>query len=485
MSVLAVPADVMQALTARGLTPTGHTGAARGWVGRRADGAAFELVVVGAVLDDALAIRAAQLCALRHEHVVGVHELVELATGRLGLLVDHVAGSTFAGLMRARVPLSDAEAATVAIPIAQALDALHALGLAQGVLTGDDVVLTADGRPVLVGVRPCLLGGADPDDDFPRLLATVLDAMPGADLDLLAWTDDDGPRLRPVLDDLLATPQVTGAQVCAGCFATVVPEPVRLPDPGTLAGALVAGAVDEGARARPSTRRPPRADPVIVGRRAARRTAAHRPRPATLVGVAVGCALLVVGAGAVASAVGGSDDGPAVAVSSGPTTGGPSSSPRPPSLPGPTGSAGDEDIGDMPDDVAAASDLTDPVTAAAALTRLRASALAAGDPAALTGVDVPDGPAYTADAALLAGLGAAGARGLAAQVVAAALAPRSEEDQDVARVSVTAAMSGYTLDGPDGPQTVPPTAARTVVLEVRRTPQGWRVWSVSESAAGT
>jgi len=479
MSVLAVPADVVQALAARGLTPTGSTGAGRGWVGRRADGAAFELVVVGAVLDDALATRARLLCGLRHDHVVVVHELVELAVGRLGLLVDHVAGSTFAALMRARVPLSDAEAATVAIPLAQALEALHALGLAHGALTGEDVVLTADGRPMLVGVRPCLLGGADPDDDVPRLLATVLDAMPGADLDLLAWSDDDGPRLRPVLDDLLATPQVTGVQVCAGCFATVVPEPVRLPDPGTLAGALVAGAVDDGAHARPTRRGRPGADPVVVGRRAARRTAARRVRPATLIGVAVGCALLVVGAGAVASAVGGREGTPAQAVSSESSTGGPSSASSP------TDPAGDGHTGGTPDDIAAVSDLTDPVTAAAALTRLRAATLAAGDAAALTGIDVPEGPAHAADAALLAGLGAAGARGLAAQVVAAAVVPGSQADQGVARVSVTAAMSGYTRDGPDGPQAVPPTAARTVVLEVRRTPQGWRVWSVSETAAGT
>jgi hypothetical protein len=472
MSALAVPDDVTRVLAARALVPTGALGPARGWVACAPDGTCLELVPLAAVLDDALAGRAARLAGLRHPHVAAMRELVVLGPGRLGLLVEHLSDLTLAALGRARAPLSDEEAVTLAVPLAQALSALHEAGLAHGALTAQDVVLTADGRPVLVGLRAVLLGGGEVGDDVPRLLATVLDAMPGADADLLAWSDDDEPSLRQVLDRLVAGGTATAADVVDACFATTAPAAIRLPDGGALAGALLtwrderderpgdpAGVGDPRARSRAGD------DPMRAGRRAAR-AADLRRRRRVLPAVLAALVVVLAGVGGVLWWSGASGASNRFMV-----------------------------------DLAAVADRSDPARAAAALTRVRAAALAGGQDEDLAAAEVPGGPAHASDLALLAALGGR-ADGLTVDVVSSRVV--AVDDEGSATVVVTAATSCYggapaasgATDGPmDGPTdgsadgaadaatagVGPPAPARAVLLDLRWTDDGWRVWSVSAS----
>ncbi len=127
-------------------------------------------------------------------------------------------------------------------------------------------------------------------------------------------------------------------------------------------------------------------------------------------------------------------------------------------------------------------DRTDPGAAAAALTRLRAVALASGEAAALDAVDVAGGPAREDDGRLVASLDGAGIEGLGADVQETRLlAGPADGPAAEATVVVTAAMTPYSRVGADGSRTpVPGTAPRAATLILRWTDDGWRVWSVSD-----
>lgn len=89
------------------------------------------------------------LAALRHPHIVAVHDVGE-ADGRPYFVMDLVQGRTLADLLAARGQLSLAEAATLLSGLAQAVDALHAAGLVHRDITAANVMVTHDGRAVLM-----------------------------------------------------------------------------------------------------------------------------------------------------------------------------------------------------------------------------------------------------------------------------------------------------------------------------------------------
>ncbi|MEZ0447858.1 hypothetical protein, partial [Cellulomonas sp. ICMP 17802] len=99
------------------------------------------------------------------------------------------------------------------------------------------------------------------------------------------------------------------------------------------------------------------------------------------------------------------------------------------------------------------------------------AAVGAADPAGLAAAEVPYGPAHAADVRLLAGLEGGQADGLAVDVQDAWLVPDDGTRGGTTDVAVTAAMS--TAAGPA-------SAPRTVVLGLRWTDDGWRVWDVVE-----
>jgi hypothetical protein len=367
---------------------------------------------------------------------------------RRGVLADDDAGPSLADVRRARVPLSDGEAATVAIPVAEALDAVHDAGLAYGPPGPGDVRFLPGGRPALVAPP----GWADDaGDDVPGLLRTVLammtPAMPPPADDEVA---DDEPDLRLALEELLAHGCRSGAEVVRACFGTVEPEPIRMPDAGALARAALldppGASMDAPVPMRPQ--RLPRGGQSAPSRREVRRRARRRLR------LRVGGGVLV----ALAVVVGGVLLRPA---------------------------AGRADAGQIASPAAVLAnpvlDREAPAAAAAALTRQRAAVVGAGDAAGLAAVDAAGGPALDADEDLLASLDGDRLEGLSVDVQSAALV--GHPGQDEALVAVTSAMSPYRRIGPSGAVAVPGTAPRTVALTLRWGDGGWRVWSVAEPTA--
>lgn len=459
METFLVPADVRALLDGGAFRVAGAAGPdGTGWLASATDGSGrrIEVHVVATVLDDVTAARAERLRRLRHEHLPVVHDVVEIGPGRTALVVEHVPGPTLAELRSQRAPLSDGEAATVAIPVASALGALHDAGLAHGGVSPATVVVRPDGRPALVDLRGVLTGTGTPDGDVRRLVASVLAQVPDADVHLLAGPHDGS--LRDTLEALVTAGDVTAGQLVDRCFAVVVPEPVRLPDAGARAALDLART---GASAAADLRRP---------RRPARRV----PRAVTVAGAAAGtlvAVVLVLGLAGLLPPTGG--EGWAAASPAGSATS--SSFPT-------RGTAAGAGEASLTSDVAAA---------AADLTRLRAELVAAGDATRLGEVEVVGGPAHRADLALVEALAGARIEGLGVVVQDVTVvgstgtpdpsAPDPSVGAEVA-VRVTSAMSGYTRVEAAGTTTAVPAAdPRTVVLTLRRTDDGWRVWDVADA----
>ncbi|MGN8245326.1 hypothetical protein ACTHAM_002445 [Cellulomonas soli] len=463
-----VPADVARAMDCLGLRVVGPVGTeGTGWLGESTDGrgAAAELHVVPAVVDDALAARADALRAIVHEHLARVHDVLEIAPGRLALVVEHVPGPTLRELRAARAPLTDAEAATVAIPLSGALEALHAAGTAHGAVSATSVVLRPDGTPVLVDLRGSLLGAGSPAGDVGRLVATVLDQMPDEDAHRTAG---DTGTLREELVGLVGEPS-SAAAVAVACLRVVRPEPLRMPDAVVGAGSSpTAWTLEQGdVPSRPTSARQAPSRPH--GRPALRpRAAGGRPgeredgrgrrvlgRPALLVGACLVSAL-VLGFGArmvtIARPHQPDQAAPAAEATSVPTDSATAA------------------------EVAPASAEATPEEAAAALTTRRAQVLAAGDPEQLAAVEVPGSPAHTADVALMASLAGMQLEGYGVDVLGTQTLGADQTGDT--RVTVTSSAREHLRSGPDGSTTVPATGPSTVVLVLRSTEDGWRVWDV-------
>ncbi|GIG19797.1 hypothetical protein Cch01nite_05210 [Cellulomonas chitinilytica] len=427
-----VPGDVATALDAAGYRVVGPAGRdGTGFTARPDDGSdrPVELHVVATALDDVMRARIARLRALRHDHLCRFLDAVELSPGRVGLVVEPVEGPTLDELRAARAPLGDGEAVTVAIPVADALAALHDAGLVHGAVDASTVVVRPDGRPVLVDLRAAVLGLGTPDGDVRRLLATVLGQMPGPDAHL-ASAAGGAPALRDAFEALLHLPELLAAQVVDACYRTAEPEAVRLPDAGTRAAADLVRAAHRGSST-PAPRRRQR-----------------RPRRLVRAG------LVAVAALAVASA------GTALVVRFAPVADGPS-----------TGASADVDP---------VLDRTDPVAAAVELSRRRAGVVASAQVAALTRVEVDGGPAFTADSGVVAALAGGHVEGLTVHVADAHLRARPAPGLD-AQVALTTSMSTHIRVSADGASRVEVPAApeRTVVLGLRWTDDGWRVWDVT------
>ncbi|GEL96905.1 hypothetical protein [Cellulomonas terrae] len=424
MDRFVVPTDVETALVDAGFHPVDVAGS--GWLAVALDGSdrRLELHVVPALADAGTSARAARLRAVRHEHLPQVLDVVELSSGRLGLVVEHVDGSSLAQIRSARAPLADGEAATVAIPVAGALDALRDAGLSHGAVSASTIVVRPDGRPVLTDLRGALGGAADVEADVRHLVATVLDQMPGADVHLVCDQPERG-SLREALTELLTVPGLDARRVVDACYDAADPEPVRIPDAGARASSALTAMARDGAllRVQGTTRRQDRE---------------RRRRHAARAGVGLVTAVLVLGAAFGAWR--------------------------------------------LLDRTAPLPVADDPVQAAVQLSQVRAQILGSGDGSRLGTVDVADGPAFVADARLLAGLDGSRVDGLTVDVQDAWLVEEDGSRGDTTDVAVTSAMSAHSRVPADGGAAVPVAAseARTVVLGLRWTDDGWRVWDVVE-----
>ena len=144
-----------------------------------------------------LRAEARALLDLEHPHVVTVHELV--ADGdAVAIVMQHAAGGSLADLLARRGRLPVAEVLTLALALADALQAVHARGLVHRDIKPGNVLFTGDGHPLLgdfslVGagevvagtppyLAPEVAGGAPPDarSDLYALAVVCLEALTGA-----------------------------------------------------------------------------------------------------------------------------------------------------------------------------------------------------------------------------------------------------------------------------------------------------------------
>lgn len=185
----------------------------RGVSERSGDSVALKRLRVGSAQEDRQRLRreAALLGALAHPHLLRLHEVVEQDT-EVVLVLDLAEGGSLGGLLGRRGQLLAGEVVTALAPVADALAMAHAHGVVHGDVSPGNILLTADGRPLLAdlgtarlvgedgGVHstpgftdPALGRGAAPTaaSDVYALAAVAVQALTGA------LPDDD---VRPALD---------------------------------------------------------------------------------------------------------------------------------------------------------------------------------------------------------------------------------------------------------------------------------------------
>lgn len=401
-----------------------------------------------------------RLAGVHHPHLEQLLAVADLDGDRRVVVVGRCAGMTLGTLLARRPPLAEAEVVTLVVPLAGALAALHDAGLAHGAVSPDAVVLGPDGRPVLVGVLDAVLArGVDvagAKADVRHLVETALAALEPT---------TEGTA-EPVRAALIAGMDGPAAGLAQAVYAALSARPIDMSVADVVAPV-------ESARVAPRSG----ADVATVRPRGRRRGSRRRRRPAPGVrSAAAGAAALVVLAAVVWGLAAHRADDPGAGSTAVETVRGSEGAVSPTRDP--------------------VLDPADPVSAAVALSRARAEVLVGGDPVLLATVEVAGASAHVADAALLDRMRVEGRRidGLTLRVDGAALAAGpgqglddagagSGADGDPARevgVVLTSATSAYRLLGPDGAveRTVPASAARTVLLALRWTADGWRVTDV-------
>ncbi|MBU8865462.1 serine/threonine-protein kinase [Paenarthrobacter aromaticivorans] len=253
-----------------GYTPSRHLGSGGSsavWLASRdKDGARFAIkCVTGALQGDQRSQRGANretalrevriLSALRHEHLIRIHDVVELggeARGSLGLVMDFAAGGSLTNLVKARRQLSVGETVTVLTPVAQVLAYLHAQGTAHGDISPGNVLFTAQGKPLVTDLGVAGVVGEENqslDVGTDGFVDTSVSAQGGP---------GDGAReaLQPERD--VYSLAALGWYCLTGMAPEIAkhrpPLPLLVPDvPKGLAAALEAG-LDPDPRARPTAR---------------------------------------------------------------------------------------------------------------------------------------------------------------------------------------------------------------------------------------
>lgn len=371
-------ADLVDALLGAGLRlagPLGRTHDGFRWSVLDDEGRRWAMTLSGspAPMDvDPVRQRVAALAEIEHPHLACTGPVLDLGRHGLVVLQEEVDGADLATLRAARGPWSPGEVVTVVVPLAQALAALHDVGLVHGDVAPANVVVSGGGLPVLVdlvhGAEPTEIGtpgyaaperagGASPASDVHALARVGLALAGRGDGDrqhdrlvaCLSRAAAPDPAVRP-----------TAAELAQQVYRSCDPEPVVLPEAAVLARHALQRLADDRDM---GTRR--------VDGGSGRRRARHR-RPSRVPRVAIPVVAVVLAAAAVLLFGGVPEDVAATAGAAG-------------HRPGPA----------------------DPVVAAIRLTSIRANALAEQDARELGSATVPGSPAARADAESLARVGAA------------------------------------------------------------------------------
>ncbi|MFD6142266.1 hypothetical protein [Promicromonospora sp. NPDC060271] len=205
-----------------------------------------ELVRVAVPTDAAaralLVRRLDTLATLDHPHLVPLIAISPNGPDNLDVRLSRTGAVDLPTAVGSRGPLTAAEGAGVTVAIAQALAALHSVGLVHGGVRPTDVLLRSDGSAML---RPRVTLPDHSDDPVDvTSLATLVESVlgfPGPSLNseadealraVLARARAEDPRDRPEPGTLAAL-----------AHDAVQPEPVRLPAGSALISAAISGPV--------------------------------------------------------------------------------------------------------------------------------------------------------------------------------------------------------------------------------------------------
>ncbi|RZU12261.1 protein kinase-like protein [Kribbella rubisoli] len=229
------------------------------------------------------------LTGIRHPHIARLMEFRETETDLI-LISQYVPAGSLATLLSRRGPLSRGELVTLLTPLAEAVNYLHRAHLTHGAITLHNVLLDADGRPVLTdaALHPAPpatdltalatlshQAGADPTVFAPALFTkTPSTALPRHLLSLAAPTPIDLAVPDP------ATADSTGSAATAGELPAM---PAGAPDdPDVIRPAPPAGpdlsALLSAPRPKTSDETPGDDDPIALSRG---QLAAPPPKPPT------------------------------------------------------------------------------------------------------------------------------------------------------------------------------------------------------------
>ena len=204
---------------------------------------AIKVVQAGLREVEAAAREAAVSAAAASAHIVEIDSVVDLADGRVALVMPHLRGGSLDALVRQRGHLTAGEVVTALAPVASALGRLHGLGVVHGDVSPGNVLLDLDGRPVLgdLGLGH-VLGDISPgvwgtDGYVAPEVVMGGDPSPASDVygvGALGWLCLTGsvpgaPGLRPALADVSRAGQ-SGAALVQALEAALSPEPADRPD---------------------------------------------------------------------------------------------------------------------------------------------------------------------------------------------------------------------------------------------------------------
>lgn len=226
----------------------GAGGSSTVWAARRPDGVRLAVKVLH---DDQLRPESAWSAGVEHEHLLPVWDTV---IGRWNdhdvtcLVMPLAEGGSLQDVLDVRGHLTVGEIVTVLVPLAQALHHLHSVGLVHGDLKPANVLLTAQGRPLLadLGVARLPVDVADSEVwatdrwSAPEVLqGQPADAASDAyGLGAIAWACATGSpvppaALRPLLSDEAAHLPQGVCDVITACLshtAAARPSPAEFAD---------------------------------------------------------------------------------------------------------------------------------------------------------------------------------------------------------------------------------------------------------------
>ncbi len=225
-----------------------------GEVYRARDLASGEVVALKRLRPEAMAVverlrrDAAVTAEVGGRHVAVVREVVVTDTEVI-LVMAYAAGGNLAEVLSSRGSLDAGEAVTMLAPIASVVGRVHAVGAVHGNLTPTNILIAADGRPLLTDAGVALALGVDlavndATADF-REPALFLGAAPSAASDVfslgaIGFTALAGQPPRIGNDRLSRFRPAAPSLLVAAIEASIDPDPVARPTAAELGEALMA-----------------------------------------------------------------------------------------------------------------------------------------------------------------------------------------------------------------------------------------------------